>query len=162
MRTGFFGKVPVAGDFVTRALPSGARRALDHWLTGAIAPLAREAKGWPEGGVRVAVMLNDMPWLLVVEPSADSVGRRYPLVACCPQGGADRKGADVWADAAWAALLAATESNASPDVLRDLLAQIPPPGAGPAPLVPPALWWDGTEPGGIAPQLAHLARLSSG
>lgn len=162
MGTGFFGKLPATGDFAARGLPAGVQGALDRWLTGAIVPLASAAKGWPEGGVRAVLVLNGVPWLLVIEPSVDAVGRRYPLVACCAQDGADLTGADIWADAASAALLAGMEANTGPEALHDLLAQLGLPLAGQAPLAPPALWWNGVQPGPVEPRLARLAQISSG
>lgn len=162
MDTGFFGKLPAAGDFVSRGIPAGARAALDHWLTREIAPLAHNAGGWPEGGVRAAVILSDAPWLLVIEPSVDAVDRRYPLVVCCPLGHADRSGADVWADAAWSAILKATEEHADADTLAGLLKRVGLPTAGAEPLIPPVMWWDNTPPGPVAPQLALLTKISSG
>lgn len=162
MGTGFFGKLPSAGDFVARGLPGGLQGALDRWVTARIAPLVRVAEGWPDGGVRAAVVLKDTPWLLVIEPGFDAVGRCYPLVACAPQAGADRAGADIWADAASAALECATAQNAPPDALGDLLAQIPAPTAALVPVAPPVLWWGGVAPGPVQQQLARLARLSSG
>lgn len=162
MGTGFFGKLPAAGDFVARGIPAGLRGPLDHWLTNGIAALVRSATVWPEGGVRAVVMLNDALWLLVVEPSVDAVGRIYPLTACCPLGGAALTGADVWGDVAWAALLQATEQNASADALGDLLERISPPVEGEVPLNAAVMWWDGTPPGPVDAQLARLTQISSG
>ena len=162
MGAGFFGKLPTAGDFVARGIPAGLRGPLDHWLTSGIVPIVRDAKAWPEGGVRAVAMLNDAPWLLVIEPSADSVGRVYPLTACCLLGGAALAEANVWAGAAWSALLQATEKNASVDSLRDLLARVSLPVEGLDPLVPAVMWWDGTAPDLVEVQLARLVQISSG
>ncbi|MBU2980573.1 type VI secretion system-associated protein TagF [Lentibacter algarum] len=164
MGTGFFGKMPSAGDFVARGLPAGLRAPLDHWLTSEIMPIVRNAKVWPEGGVRAVAVLNEASWLLVIEPSEDAVGRIYPLVACSPLCGAAQAEADVWADAAWAALLQATDAQAGADALADLLAPVKAPRESAPELQPDVMWWGRATPERVElmlPKLARLARASS-
>ena len=162
MGVGFFGKLPAAGDFVARGIPAEVRRALDLWLTAYIAEAAANARHWPVGGVRAVVTLAGAPWLLVIEPSEDAVGRSYPLTACVPLNAADRASADVWADAALAVLLDALENHASADALRDALAQTAPPQSGGTPLTAPLIWWDRNAEGPPEERLARLVQISSG
>lgn len=162
MGIGFFGKLPAAGDFVSRGLQTGLRRDLDAWLTKHIAPIAREARQWPEGGVRSVVELCGAPWLLVIEPSADSVGRVFPLVVCTALNGADRAIADQWADHIWPVLLNVIENSESPDQFFAALGRADPLFAADAPLEPPAIWWDQSAIGDPEEQIARLAQISSG
>lgn len=158
---GFFGKLPVAGDFVARGIRPSVRRALDLWLTTHVSDLAANARHWPEGGVRAVVRLDGAPWLLVIEPGEDAVGRSYPLTACVLLNTADRTTADVWADAAWAVLLTALDTNATADALHDALAQIAPPQSGETPLAAPLVWWGCKSGGPPQERLAQLAQISS-
>lgn len=137
------------------------RPILDRWLTTYMAELVRNATAWPEGGVR-AVLDEGPPHLIVVEPSEDSAGRIFPLVACAPQNGAGRAEANVWADRAWTALLQATEEGATADMLAETMLRIDDPRPGKATLMPPALWWPGTEPAEAYHRLAQLNAISSG
>ncbi len=162
MGAGFFGKLPAAGDFVVRGLPATVRQPLDAWLTAHMVQLAASAQHWPERGVRVVVQLGDAAWILVIKPSEDAVGRTYPLVACIPQDGADRASADDWADAASRVLQRAIDDGVSADKLQDALAEIAAPQSGATPLAAPLIWWDNSDSGSPAKQLAKLAQISSG
>lgn len=162
MGTGIYGKLPTAGDFVARGLPSGVRNPLDSWLTSQIVPMVLTATGWPEGGVRAAIVLAQTPWLLLIEPSEDAVGRRYPLVACTPLDNADQAAADAWADAVWPMLLRGTEGSQSTDAIFAGYAAISVPKAKSEALVPPLVWWPGMTPVVPTEQLLRLAQISSG
>lgn len=89
---GWHGKLPVAGDFLTRRLPAGFVDAWDGWLSAGLAALRqRDAQHWLEPYLaspawRFAVTpgflpgaLGDMAWAGVMIPSVDRVGRYYPL-----------------------------------------------------------------------------------
>ncbi|NBC34053.1 MAG: type VI secretion system-associated protein TagF [Alphaproteobacteria bacterium] len=85
---GFFGKVPVKGDFVTRRLPQGFTAGWDAWLQAAMAE-SREQIGeeWLD------IYLNAPLWHFalspgacgeaavagLIMPSVDRVGRYFPL-----------------------------------------------------------------------------------
>lgn len=91
-----FGKVPAQGDFLRLSLPEGedpALIALEDWVARGVEETSAElAKRWPalladgapiahlhrlalDGGERALVAAASIP-------SADAIGRRYPLVAC--------------------------------------------------------------------------------
>lgn len=86
--TGFFGKVPSHGDFVSRRLPEAFLQPWDRWLQGGL-QCSRERLGerWLEvylcspvwrfalaGGV-----CGESGWAGVMIPSVDRVGRYFPL-----------------------------------------------------------------------------------
>lgn len=74
---GFFGKLPITGDFVSRGLPDGFRLKWDPWVTHHLAP--RRGGVWPEGGLRFRLMSGGRVAAGVILPGADSVGRAFPL-----------------------------------------------------------------------------------
>lgn len=87
--TGWYGKVPVRGDFVSQGLPPGLVRAWDGWLQRG---LRAASQRWP-AGVLDARLLAFAPWRFLVWPdgvegapwagvlvaSRDRVGRPFPL-----------------------------------------------------------------------------------
>ncbi|UOA28983.1 type VI secretion system-associated protein TagF [Pseudosulfitobacter sp. DSM 107133] len=162
MGTGFFGKLPAAGDFVARNLPSGLRPVLDKWLTAQIVPLTSRAQGWPQGGLRCVITLNDATWVLLIEPSADSVGRCYPLVACAASNGTDLQGADRWADTVGPLLLRGSEGALDAETLAQDLVRIEGPANASSSLIAPLIWWQGVPPDRPAQLLPRLSQLSSG
>lgn len=122
--TGFHGKLPVAGDFLTRGLPTGFAAFWDGWA-------ARHLAGrqhWPDGGVRLRLASGGKVAAGVVIPGADRVGRRFPLaaflVADALPGPA---GLDPWCDAALGLLLRAQAEAVLPDALEEALADLAPP-----------------------------------
>lgn len=89
---GWHGKLPVAGDFVTRRLHAGFVEAWDGWLSGGLAALRqRDAQHWLEHYLaspawRFVITQQFLPgplglaaWGGVMIPSVDRVGRYYPL-----------------------------------------------------------------------------------
>jgi type VI secretion system protein ImpM len=106
---GFFGKVPVRGDFVRRALPADFTTPWDRWLQAGIAG-AKEILGeaWLEVYLTSPVwrfalaahLAGDRAAAGVLIPSVDSVGRYFPLtVACTLQ--REAAPARIRAEAAW-------------------------------------------------------------
>jgi len=111
-RAGCFGKLPQRGDFVRRDLDGAFVDALDGWLQGAM-PATRDRLGedW------LALYLTAPVWCYVLgsataggcahagilAPSADRVGRCYPLTVAAPVGtsGAVTSGAGTSDTAAW-------------------------------------------------------------
>jgi type VI secretion system protein ImpM len=76
---GFFGKLPVTGDFVARGLPDSFRKNWDAWVTRHVAPRMRTGRRWPQGGLRCRLISGDRTAGTVIVPSADSAGRIFPL-----------------------------------------------------------------------------------
>jgi type VI secretion system protein ImpM len=84
----FYGKLPGHGDFVGRGLTGEQEAALDRWLAGWLAAAReewgaefderyRDAQPWLYGGERLSA---------VAIPSADRVGRLFPLLAAAHAG----------------------------------------------------------------------------
>ncbi|HHI71386.1 MAG TPA: type VI secretion system-associated protein TagF [Rhodobacteraceae bacterium] len=97
---GFFGKLPATGDFVARGLEPGLRPFLDQWLTGNFAQRAQTPDDWPENGYRAIVKWNKIWLVLLILPSNDKAGRKFPLAVCRTTHSApDRQSADRWCDA---------------------------------------------------------------
>jgi len=157
--TGLFGKLPAHGDFVRRGLPTSFCEPWDAWLQRGL-DAARTALG----EVGWAATWDAAPaWRFVLPPgacgpdaaagvmlpSADSVGRRFPLTLACvrPNGAA----ATIW-PAAWFATLegvarAGRDQGLDADSLATLLNA--PPAANPAEAPEPG-WWtagDADRPG---------------
>jgi type VI secretion system protein ImpM len=89
---GFFGKVPMRGDFVRRSLPESFIRPWDRWLQAAIAG-SREILGddWLAAYLTCPVwrfalsadMAGELAAAGVFMPSVDSVGRYFPFTLAC-------------------------------------------------------------------------------
>lgn len=92
---GFFGKLPGYGDFLTRGLPPSFIRPWDAWLGVGLANVEqRLGRNWAERfaedpPLRFALApgtCGPLPWIGVLVPSHDRVGRWYPLtVAASPE-----------------------------------------------------------------------------
>jgi type VI secretion system protein ImpM len=158
---GFHGKMPAAGDFVSRGLAPILRSRWDGWATR---HLARWEGPWPEGGLRLRLPSGSRGLVALVMPSADGVGRRFPLAALAVTAAPPPVNeAEAWCAGAWPPLAGAASGALGPDALEAALAPLPLPqgleeGAG-------ALAWtargtpvplDPADPG------PALAALSSG
>lgn len=140
---GFHGKLPQAGDFLTRGLPAAFVRPWDRWASRHLVP------GLPPGAA--------VCFLLAVPPgpaagaalgSADRAGRRFPLTlaALLPP---PTEGFAVAAASWFAALVEAGEAAVrgalGAEALAARLAALPPPAMPGGPPAPPLLLW---RPGG--------------
>jgi type VI secretion system protein ImpM len=93
VQPGFYGKLPILGDFVSRRLPAHFIGAWDQWLQSAIAA-SREQLGETWLGTyltspiwRFAVrpgICGNSAWAGILMPSVDKVGRYYPLTLAAP------------------------------------------------------------------------------
>jgi type VI secretion system protein ImpM len=86
---GFYGKLPSAGDFVTRRLPYDFVRAWDRWLAQHLAPLVGSGHWDDESALRfLSGPASFGPAAGIVAASHDRVGRRFPIsiVAILPGG----------------------------------------------------------------------------
>ena len=88
--SGWFGKVPARGDFVSQGLPAALVRSWDGWLQGA---LRRAGQQWPADMLDQRLLafapwrflvwpdgVGDRPWAGVLVASHDRVGRPFPLM----------------------------------------------------------------------------------
>ncbi len=149
MSTGFYGKIPSAGDFVTWNLPRVFVERWDRWMS-------MELRDRPEQDA-----LNPRVWRFAVssgifcpEPCAgawrmseDRVGRRYPLavvlIGSCPDG------ADPWYDGVADLLSSAIEEEWPVARLQERLAGLgTPSGEGAADRI--AFWTDEPEATALA------------
>lgn len=92
---GWFGKLPVLGDFASRRLPPAFVAAWDAWLQrGMVCSQEQLGDAWLDtfltapvwGFVLGAHTLDNRPWAGVLLPSVDRVGRYFPLTVCAPMG----------------------------------------------------------------------------
>lgn len=159
---GWYGKLACRGDFVGQGLPPAWQRTWDEALRRVLAaashgdaPLRERLQALPawQGLVWPAEPWQP-PWLLLVLPSADRVGRAWPLVLAeaCPAGrlgqAALRARAQQWLAGAGSALQAASPEQFGQWVQRQ--GQAPWPVATPAeegaapwsgPRTLPRSWW---------------------
>ena len=143
---GFFGKVPVRGDFVRRVLPASFVTPWDRWLQAGIAG----SKGilgddWLDVYLTSPVwrfslsahMAGEMAVAGVFIPSVDQVGRYFPFtVACLLPASATPiaiRAQAAWFDAAEALALQMLTEDASPDDLASEMERLG------GPLTPPLL-----------------------
>ncbi|MBZ9845766.1 type VI secretion system-associated protein TagF [Mesorhizobium sp. CA5] len=127
---GFYGKMPAAGDFVTRRLPGDFVRRWDRWLAQHIVPLFG-VETWPAD---TALRFLSGPASFgaaagVVLQSADRVGRRFPLSVVARLSEAPLKLAysDGWFDGIESAAFTAQRAELTPDELDTALVNLPVP-----------------------------------
>ena len=143
--TGFLGKLPTVGDFITRNLPSDVADAWMDLVDSAFTIATRGAgQDWYEAHqdrppLRFSLAPNAITaggWVGLLRPSLDSFGRSYPItvLAPLPEGlpclSAPRL-LKRWYDRADIALLSAMEGSLTVDRLVEVLSKIAPsPDAG--------------------------------
>ena len=113
---GFYGKLPTAGDFVTRRLPPDFVRSWDRWCARHLAPVP--AARWPAGGLRFHLPGQATGLAL---PSRDRSGRAFPLTLAAPA----PLQPEGWYDDLALLGLAAAEGRIGPDALDDGLRLLP-------------------------------------
>lgn len=93
VQSGFYGKVPCKGDFVSRGLSRGCISNLDRWLQqGMNSSKNYLAERWSELYMVAPVwqfylspgIVDSNGWLGVFIPSIDSVGRKFPCLLAVP------------------------------------------------------------------------------
>ncbi|TPI65104.1 type VI secretion system-associated protein TagF [Mesorhizobium sp. B3-1-7] len=127
---GFYGKMPAAGDFVTRRLPGDFVRVWDRWLAQHIVPLFG-VETWPAS---TALRFLSGPGAFggsagIVLQSADRVGRQFPLsvVARLPDAPLKLAYCDGWFDDIESAAFAAQRGELAPGELDAAVAAMPVP-----------------------------------
>jgi type VI secretion system protein ImpM len=111
--TGFYGKLPHLGDFVTRRLPSQLIQPWDRWLRECMAASQSQlGEAWLGTYLTSPLwrfvltpgIAGQDAWMGVLMPSVDRVGRYFPLTLAAPVGApVDSFGlisANEWFDAA--------------------------------------------------------------
>ena len=90
---GWYGKLPAAGDFLSRRLPDAFRLPWDTWLcAGMLDAKAKVADDWPELFLSFPVWRfvarfdpgNQPLWVGLLLPGVDRVGRLFPLTVALP------------------------------------------------------------------------------
>lgn len=133
---GYFGKVPIKGDFVQRQLPRSFLDPWDDWLQGAVAASKSQlGDGWLDSYltspiwrfVLSAGICGDISAAGVLMPSVDSVGRYYPMTIALlrPRSGhafAFAARAQSWFTAAEEAVLGCLDDGFELSALDDRLA----------------------------------------
>ncbi|MFE0018408.1 type VI secretion system-associated protein TagF [Mesorhizobium sp. NPDC059054] len=127
---GFYGKMPAAGDFVTRRLPGDFVRVWDRWLAQHIVPLFGH-ETWPQ---ETALRFLAGPGSFgasagILLQSADRIGRRFPLSIVARLVRAPLKLAycDDWFNGIESAAFAAQRGELTPDELDAALTVLPVP-----------------------------------
>ena len=84
---GWFGKLPGMGDFGHRRLTPLFRAIWDEWLQKGLQTLRAEREDWLAHYLQAPIwffalgegVISPSPWIGVLMPSVDSVGRYFPL-----------------------------------------------------------------------------------
>lgn len=84
---GWFGKLPGMGDFGQRRLPPRFRAVWDEWLQKGLQKLRAERDDWVSHYLHAPIwffalgeeIMSPSPWVGILMPSVDSVGRYFPL-----------------------------------------------------------------------------------
>ncbi|RWI98568.1 type VI secretion system-associated protein TagF [Mesorhizobium sp.] len=130
MSTGFYGKMPATGDFVTRRLPGDFVRVWDRWLAQQIVPLFGHDAWQTDTALRfIAGPASFGASAGVIVQSADKVGRQFPLsvVARLAEAPLRLAYSDAWFDRIEEAAFAAQRGELTPDELDAALGALPAP-----------------------------------
>ncbi len=138
---GFFGKLPSHGDFLRRDLPLSFTVPWDQWLQSGIAASQDQLgeRDWLKGYLTAPLwrfclrpgLCGKSPWMGVLLPSVDRVGRYFPLTGALrlsEQQSLFQIAAQTrWLQALESLLLQALEETLTADVLQDRLRDLGPP-----------------------------------
>lgn len=90
---GWYGKIPALGDFASRRLPAGFVNSWDDWLQRSmVASRSSLRERWQELYLNSPIwrfallpgVFDDKCWIGIMMPSADRVGRYFPLTIVLP------------------------------------------------------------------------------
>lgn len=89
---GFYGKLPIVGDFINRRLPKDFINTLDQWMQQGIS-VSKEAlaEEWLNLYLTSPIwrfafqagICGEGAWVGIMMPSVDKVGRYFPLILAC-------------------------------------------------------------------------------
>lgn len=89
MKTGYYGKIPSRGDFISRQLPRGFIDAWDPWLQQG---LSATRDSYPDDWLEIYLtcpvwyfalsknVCDEHAWIGIMIPSVDKVGRYFPFI----------------------------------------------------------------------------------
>jgi type VI secretion system protein ImpM len=138
---GWFGKMPLMGDFAQRRLPTGFVESCDAWLSAGMQTSRQQLGdswldvyltgpiwrfGWAPG------VIDTQWWFGTLMPSVDNVGRYFPLVvarsaAVAPESARALQGLSDWYSRVAAASLDTLRPGASLEAFEAALAAAPAP-----------------------------------
>jgi type VI secretion system protein ImpM len=127
--TGFYGKIPAAGDFVGRALPADFIRFCDRWVASNLV-MRETGESW-DGHLALCFLAGEKaagPMAGVVMPSRDRAGRRFPLTlaASLPLAAADLVvAAEAWFSALQQIGRSACDGDLDAGQLAERLSELP-------------------------------------
>lgn len=132
---GWFGKLPALGDFASRRLPDAFVARWDTWLAeGMQAGVDSLGETWSETFAKARAWrfllspgaVDGNAWIGVVVPSADKVGRAFPLTIALPlRARAAPAGAlNAWLEAATHAARASADPAATIEALDEQLSTL--------------------------------------
>ncbi|MBE7220768.1 MAG: type VI secretion system-associated protein TagF, partial [Caulobacteraceae bacterium] len=122
---GFFGKLPIRGDFVARRIDNQLRATLDQWLSASITASRRAlGQGWADAYRHAPIwrfvftsgVTGPEPVAGILMPSVDNFGRQFPLVIAVEVTGCATplrlvRSAEAWFSAAERAALSAGDDG---------------------------------------------------
>lgn len=130
LSTGFYGKIPATGDFVSRRLPLDFVQRWDRWIAQHLSPLVG-SQLWPASlALRFLAGPDSFGAAAgVVLQSSDRVGRRFPLsiVAPLPRASIELARAEMWFSGLEEVGFAAQRGDLTADKLDAALAELAPP-----------------------------------
>jgi type VI secretion system protein ImpM len=143
---GWYGKLPMLGDFAHRRLPLEFITACDAWLSQGIAA-SRESLGaaWLDAYLTAPLwcfawsprIVDERWWFGVMMPSVDAVGRYFPLIVAfsAPQAPTDAQALASWAqwyESAGRCAMQTLQDRATLDEFEEALAAMATPTAAAA------------------------------
>jgi type VI secretion system protein ImpM len=137
---GFYGKLPIVGDFVSRRLPNEFISSWDSWLQSAIAASREElGENWLKSYLTSPIwrfvlspgLCGNQAVAGIMMPSVDRVGRYYPLTIAIlfepsPQLPFFFTSGNAWFEQLEDAALSGLEGNLDVNAFDELIQTIPP------------------------------------
>lgn len=146
---GFYGKMPAAGDFVTRRLPRSFVQPFDRWISAGLSRRPPETAGGAAWRFTLpAGALGPDPVVGVWRLSPDRAGRVFALVIASP--GCTGKPGEDWYERLADLADEAAEGALEPARLEALLEALPPVAATPG-AAEATFWCDTLAPFAVAP-----------